>query len=98
MAGENSQTLEQQLERKLHDARRIGGAHYAKPGELSTRLNGQRISHSPVRLAKLSVIESIEQFHAEFGVHALGYRRIFQKRDIPVVEARPGEETPPGRS
>ena len=77
MAGENSQTLEQQLERKLHDARRIGGTDYPKSGELPIGLKGQGIIHIPVRLAKLRVIESVEQFHAEFGVHPLRHCRIF---------------------
>src|SRR6476646_7247976 len=100
MAGEKSvpSRLEQHLQRKLHDARWIGGADYPKSGELSIRLKSQGIIHISIGLAKLRVIESVEQFHAEFGIHAFRYRRIFQKRDVPVVETGAGKEPPPRRS
>ena len=88
--------LKEQLQRQLHDSRRIRCADYAKSGELPILIKGQGIIHIPVWLAKLSVIESVKQFHSEFGVHSFGYRRIFQKRDVPIIETRPGEEPSPG--
>ena len=70
MAGENSQTLEKQLERKLHDARRIGGADRAKTCEASCVLVlRQWVIHVPIWLAELRMIERVKEFDPKLQVH-----------------------------
>src|ERR1041384_1239472 len=62
--------LKQQLERKLHNPRRVGSTNRAKTCEASRVLfSRQRIIHVPIWLAELGMIERVEEFDTEFQVH-----------------------------
>src|SRR6266436_5703383 len=100
MAKERSNVLllKEQLKRELHNSRRIRGRNHAKSGELPRRIAVQGIINISVRLPELCMIKSIEQFGAELQIHSFFDSSVFQKRDVPIVQPRPGEEPPPRSS
>ena len=44
-----------------------------------------------VGILELSVIESVEEFSAEFQQFGLAKRCSLEKRDVPIVDARPAQ-------
>ena len=84
-----SHSLKEQLERELHDPRRIRrSVTTAKRGAIDVS----------IRQKKLGVVESVEEFGAELQIHSFLDQRVFQQRDVPVVQTGSGEESAPRSS
>ena len=80
--------LKEELERKLHNSRRIRCRDQSERGAIDIA----------VGLTELCMVEGIEEFRAPFQVDSFLDGRIFQQRDVPVIQSRRGEKSPPGGS
>jgi|ERR1700684_3564878 hypothetical protein len=90
--------LEQELERKLADARIACGADDPKtgagnPGATLAGTAGDA-GAGATRGYELGVIERVKKLRAELEVHSLVYRELFQQRHIPVIDSWAVKITP----
>ncbi len=63
--------LKEELQRKLHNPRRVRGVDHAKSGEMSSiRVNLLRVANVAIWLTKLRMIEGVKEFCTKLQIHA----------------------------
>src|SRR5580693_10736055 len=84
--------LEQQLQRQLHNSRRIRRQRLPKRSREVVRRRRQ-IRNIPVWRLELRMVEGIEQLAPELQPHLFTNRRVLKQCHVPVVQTRPREES-----